>query len=229
MPALFSGAGFAGFLMRTRVKFCGITRNEDAHAAVAAGADAIGLVFYRPSSRALDIARATAVLAGLPPFLTVTALFVDAGPAEVEAVCDVLPIDLLQFHGDEPEAYCNGFGKPYIKALRLGDGAPLEDRLAAWTSARAILLDSWQSGTPGGTGKTFDWSLAPASSPRPIVLAGGLTVDNVGMALRRVAPYAVDVSGGVEDSPGCKSSGKMRRFVQAVRRADADNEARDHE
>ncbi|MCY4426202.1 MAG: phosphoribosylanthranilate isomerase [Halieaceae bacterium] len=216
--------------MRTRVKFCGITRNEDAHAAVAAGADAIGLVFYQPSSRALDVTEATAVLAGLPPFVTVTALFVDAEAAEVEAVCTTLPIDLLQFHGNEPEDYCNSFGKPYIKALRIGgDRSPLEDSLAAWTSARAILLDTWQSGTPGGTGKTFDWSLAPSSSPRPIVLAGGLTLDNVEMALRQVAPYAVDVSGGVEDSPGCKSAAKMRRFVQAVRRADAANEARDHE
>ncbi len=208
-------------MTRTRVKVCGITRQEDAQAACAAGVDAIGLVFYRPSSRALDIPGARAVVDGLPPFVAVTALFVDAGVADVKAVCDALPVDWLQFHGSESASYCASFHKPWIKALRIADGDQLEARMQAWNGAGAILLDTWQADRAGGTGQTFDWSVVPARRPRPLVLAGGLNADNVAAALRQVAPYAVDVSGGVETAPGRKSAAEIRRFVQAVRRADA--------
>ena len=208
---------------RTRVKICGITRIEDMHAAVAAGADAIGLVFYAPSSRAVSIARAAEIVAGTPAFVTTVGLFVDPSVDEVEAVLDQVPLDMLQFHGDEPEAFCRAFRRPYIKAIRMRDGVNLDDQARAWSSARGLLLDAYVQGVPGGTGQTFDWSRLPERLSRPLILAGGLNPDNVGEAIVTARPWAVDVSGGVEQRDaagkaigGIKSATAIENFMSGV-------------
>jgi phosphoribosylanthranilate isomerase len=207
-------------VIRTRVKICGITRQSDALAAIAAGADAIGLVFYAGSKRAVDIDSAKDILAGLPPMVTVTALFVDAVADEVEQVCRELPINLLQFHGKETCDYCGGFGLPYMKALRVSDGVGLTESIAEYADASAILLDTFHPTIAGGTGERFDWSLMPVGLSASLVLAGGLDASNVGAAVKQVRPYSVDVSGGVEERAGIKSAELMQKFVQAVRSAD---------
>jgi phosphoribosylanthranilate isomerase len=209
--------------MRTRIKICGISRNEDARAAVAAGADAIGLVFYPASKRAVSVDAARDIVAGLPAFVTITALFVDAEREAVEQVCGQLPVNLLQFHGNESAEYCESFALPYMKALRVADGEGLIEQIRLYSSAQAILLDTWQPDSPGGTGKSFDWSVIPEEARASIVLAGGLNFENVTTAIDMLQPYAVDVSGGVEISPGVKSGEKMQKFVQAVRDADLQN------
>ncbi len=206
--------------MRTRVKICGITRQSDALSAIAAGADAIGLVFWPRSKRAVNVDSAREIVAGLPPMVVVTALFVDADAAEVEQVCRQLPIDLLQFHGSEARDYCSGFGLPYMKALKVSDGVGLSESIAAYSDANAILLDTDHPSIAGGTGERFDWSLVPSDLPVPMVLAGGLNADNVGMGIQQLRPYAVDVSSGVEERAGIKSARLMQEFVQAVRVAD---------
>ncbi len=202
-----------------RSKICGITRVEDALAAAEAGADAIGLVFYAGSPRAVTVRQARTILAALPPFVTSVGLFVDMPRAELEAILAVLPLDLLQFHGDETPADCAGYSRSYIKALRVKSGDDIAAQVERYGDAAGILLDTFVPGVPGGTGEAFDWSLVPAGLKKPIILAGGLTPDNVPAAIERVRPYAVDVSGGVEAGKGIKDAQKVRAFVQAVRAA----------
>lgn len=204
--------------MRTCVKICGITRQQDAEFAAKLGVDAIGLVFYAPSPRAVTSAQAKQILAKLPPFVSRVGLFVNADTSEIEHTLAAVPLDVLQFHGDEPPDYCQQFGKPYMKVIRMRPETDLTALAQTYQSANALLLDTYQAGTPGGTGKTFDWSMI-TSIDFPIVLAGGLSVDNVAQAIRQVRPYAVDVSGGVEQSKGIKNSDKMRAFMQEVKNA----------
>ncbi len=203
--------------MRTRVKICGITRRQDAEFAVEMGTDALGLVFYAPSPRAVTIAQAKEIVAGLPPFISIIALFVDAKPEEVSACLAALPIGLLQFHGDESPEYCEQFAHPYMKALRMKDGIDLKAEVNRYKSASAILVDSYQPGVPGGTGQVFDWSLLTDIS-MPLILAGGLNSSNVAKAIKQVKPYAVDVSGGVEmtQAKGIKDKMKISDFMQEV-------------
>lgn len=207
-----------------RSKICGITRIEDALAVVEAGADAIGLVFYGKSPRAVSVEQAAAILHALPPFVTTVGLFVDMPRDELQQLLQRLPLDLLQFHGDESPADCEGFGRPYIKALRVRPGEDVAAAMAPYTGARGILLDTFVEGVPGGTGASFDWSLVPEDAAKPIILAGGLDSDNVARAIRQVRPYAVDVSGGVEASKGIKDADKIRAFVRAVRDARCDGD-----
>jgi phosphoribosylanthranilate isomerase len=202
--------------LRTRVKICGITRVEDALAVVASGADAIGLVFYAASPRHVSVERAAEIVASLPPFVDAVGLFVDAKPAEVRAVLKRVRLDLLQFHGDETPAYCQAFDFPYIKAARVRPGLNLLQYESDFASARALLLDAYQEGVAGGTGRIFDWDLIPANLPRPVILAGGLDAGNVTEAIRRVRPYAVDVSGGVEREKGIKDAAKIAAFMRGV-------------
>lgn len=207
-----------------RSKICGITRIEDALAAVEAGADAIGLVFYGKSPRAVSIEQAAAILQALPPFVTSVGLFVDMPRDELQQLLQRLPLDLLQFHGDESPADCEGHGRPYIKALRVRPGEDVAAAMAPYAGAQGILLDTFVEGVPGGTGASFDWSLVPEDAVKPIILAGGLDADNVATAIRQVRPHAVDVSGGVEASKGIKDAGKIRAFVRAVRDARCDGD-----
>lgn len=203
--------------MRTRVKICGITRRQDAEFSVEMGADALGLVFYAPSPRAVTIAQAQEIVAGLPPFITIVALFVNAEPKDVIACLTALPIGILQFHGDESPEYCEQFNHPYMKALRMREGIDLKSEVRRYASASAILVDSYQPGVPGGTGQVFDWSLITEVN-MPLILAGGLDADNVAQAIEQVRPYAVDVSGGVEltQVKGIKDNMKISDFMQEV-------------
>lgn len=210
-------------MQRTRIKICGITRAEDAKAVVDAGADAIGLVFYPPSPRAVSIQQAQEVVAEVPAFVTVTALFVNPSVEEVQSVLDGVRIDLIQFHGDEDDDFCRQFGHPYIKALRVRQASDVVALCLRFPSALAVLLDSYKPGVPGGTGETFDWSLVPETPPKPIILAGGLDPDNINHAIDVVHPYAVDVSGGVESAKGIKDHGKITAFVNEVYRVDQQN------
>ena len=200
-----------------RSKICGITRIEDALAALEAGADAIGLVFYGKSPRAVSIEQAAVILQALPPFVTSVGLFVDMPRDELQQLLQRLPLDLLQFHGDESPADCEGHGRPYIKALRVRPGEDVAAAMAPYAGARGILLDTFVEGVPGGTGASFDWSLVPVGLSKPVILAGGLTADNVAGAISRVRPYAVDVSGGVEVAKGIKDAKMIRAFIQAVK------------
>ncbi|KAF0864056.1 phosphoribosylanthranilate isomerase [Pseudomonas sp. LD120] len=202
-----------------RSKICGITRIEDALAAVEAGADAIGLVFYAKSPRVVNVQQARAIIAALPPFVTTVGLFVNASRCELGEILDAVPLDLLQFHGDESAADCEGYHRPYIKALRVKAGDDIAAACLAYPRASGILLDTYVEGVPGGTGEAFDWSLVPPGLSKPIILAGGLSVDNVARAVAQVRPYAVDVSGGVEQSKGIKDRSKIQAFMQAVRRS----------
>jgi phosphoribosylanthranilate isomerase len=202
--------------MRTRVKICGITDRQDTLDAVRLGADAIGLVFYPPSPRCVTAERAAAIVEGLPPFVTVVGLFVNASREEIADVLGTVRIDLLQFHGTECPDYCAGHGRPYIKAVRVRGGTDLLGERQRYAGASALLLDAYQPGVPGGTGQAFDWGLIPAALGPEIVLAGGLTADNVGDAVRQVGPYAVDVSGGVEREKGRKDVGKIEAFMRGV-------------
>ena len=205
---------------RTRIKICGITRPEDASAAVCAGADAIGLVFYPPSPRTVDIDTARAVAAVVPAFVSVTALFVNPAVEEVQKVLDSVRIDLLQFHGDEEDDFCSQFNRPYIKAVRVRQASDVVASCLRFPGALAILLDSYKPGIPGGTGEAFDWSLVPQDQTKPIILAGGLNSANVGCAISQVTPFAVDVSGGVEAAKGIKDHGKITAFIDEVYRVD---------
>ncbi|MEQ6917222.1 phosphoribosylanthranilate isomerase [Halomonas aquatica] len=203
---------------RTRVKFCGLTREEDVDAAVAAGADALGFVLWPGSGRAIDPERLAELSARIPAFVTRVGLFVDPSPALVDRC--VAHLDLLQFHGDESPATCAAAGRAWIKALRMRDGLDLHAAAETYRGARALLLDAYRPGVPGGTGETFDWSRIPASLVKPVILAGGLTPDNVGEAIAAVRPFAVDVSGGIEAAPGVKETARMAAFLRAVRWAD---------
>jgi phosphoribosylanthranilate isomerase len=205
---------------RTRIKICGITRVDDALAAVEAGADAIGLVFYPPSPRAVDLEQALAIRRALPPFVASVALFVNADAGAVESVIERLRPSLLQFHGDESPAECARFAYPYVRAARMRPGLDLVDFASRYASAQGILVDAFVDGYGGG-GEVFDWSLIPRNVDFPIVLSGGLNARNVAQAVRCVRPWAVDVSSGVESARGVKSAAAMREFVAAVREADA--------
>ncbi|MBT5923521.1 MAG: phosphoribosylanthranilate isomerase [Cellvibrionales bacterium] len=203
---------------RTRVKICGITREQDALAAAYAGADALGFVFYPPSPRAVTAERAAELCRPLPPFVERVGLFVNASAADVQAVLDIVPLTLIQFHGNESPAFCEQFATPYMKALRIGadDSGETLAQIKAHTAAQGFLLDAYEKGVPGGTGKTFDWSRIPSGIDQPVILAGGLDADNVTHAIAEVAPYAVDVSSGIEQAPGIKDVEKINRFMQAV-------------
>ncbi len=201
--------------MKPRIKICGLTRPGDVQAAVEAGADAIGLVFYPPSPRYVDLPTAAALARQIPPFVTIVGLFVNADPVVVRETLASVPIHLLQFHGDENEAYCRQFDRPYVKAARVKSGMDLVQYAAAYPSAQAILLDAFVDGYGGG-GEVFDWALIPSNLGKPIILSGGLDANNVAEAIARVRPAAVDVSSGVESSKGIKDAGKIAAFVSAV-------------
>jgi phosphoribosylanthranilate isomerase len=205
--------------MAVRVKICGITRLPDLHAACEAGADALGFVFYEKSPRHVSIANAAGLLRELPPFVQSVGLFVNAGPAFIESVLQAVPLDLLQFHGDETPADCARFGRPYIKAVRVNRDTDLLKCAADFDSARGLLLDAWVAGVPGGTGERFDWSLIPPELPKPVILSGGLTPENVAEAIQRVRPWAVDVSSGVEVSKGVKDAHLIAQFIAKAKEA----------
>ncbi|VAW74977.1 Phosphoribosylanthranilate isomerase [hydrothermal vent metagenome] len=208
--------------MRTRVKICGITRAEDGCAAAQAGADAIGLVFYDRSPRYVEVDQAAEICAVLPPFISVVGLFVDASREQVEALIQQLPIDLLQFHGAETAAQCEGFGRPYIKAVGMKDDTDVAGVVQAHPQASGFLFDAWQPDVHGGGGVAFDWARMPEIGNRPAILAGGLMPDNVEQAVRQTRPWAVDVSSGVEQDKGIKSAEKIEAFIRGVVRGDAE-------
>ena len=207
--------------MRTRIKICGITRVEDARIAVESGADAIGLVFYAPSPRSVGLEQARAIVAAIPPFVTTVGLFVDPAPDEVESVLRRCSLGLLQFHGDEAPEFCCRFGLPYIKAAQVRADADLVQYLSPYHAAQGWLLDAYHEQLFGGTGEPFDWTLIPRDLARPVILSGGLTPDNVGMAVRQVRPWAVDVSSGVEAAKGVKDAAKIAAFIAGVRNENA--------
>ena len=204
---------------RTRIKICGITRGEDRDAAVQCGADAIGFVFYPPSPRFLPPEQAAVLSKDIPPFVTRVGLFVNAEPSTVRELLAHVPVDLLQFHGDEDAGYCEQFGLPYLKAARVKPGLDLLEFARAYPSAQGLLLDAWVEAF-GGVGQSFDWSLIPEHLPLPVVLSGGLHADNVIEAVLKTRPWAVDVSSGVEAAKGIKDAEKIAAFIAAVRKAD---------
>ncbi|MBM6550117.1 phosphoribosylanthranilate isomerase [Marinomonas ostreistagni] len=204
--------------MNCRVKICGITNLEDALQAIEAGADALGFVFYSKSPRYVDPDTANEILAQLPPFVTPVALFVDADEALITSVVSANARWLIQFHGDETPDQCDRWQRPYYKAIRMKPGVDLDAEIARYEGACAVLLDAYKAGVPGGTGETFDWHLIPQQLTKPLILAGGLTPDNITEAVTQVAPYAVDVSGGVERSKGLKDADKVRRFITGAKR-----------
>lgn len=213
-------------MKRTRVKMCGITRREDALAAVHAGADALGFVFYAPSPRAVDAKQVQAIVAGLPPFLSKVGLFVNAAAEEVRQVIAATGLDCLQFHGDESADYCAQFNLPYYKAIRVKPGLNLIQCELDFASANALLLDTYSEKAVGGTGQAFDWSLIPEGLRKPVILAGGLNAENVFQAMQQVQPYALDVSGGIEAQKGIKSPQKIAAFMQQVVQCDAAHNGR---
>ncbi|HEY0841742.1 phosphoribosylanthranilate isomerase [Methylotenera sp.] len=203
-------------VLRVRVKICGITRMEDALAAVAQGADAIGLVFYAPSPRAVSIEQAAAIARQMPAFVSVVGLFVNAEEGFVKEVTSQVQLDLLQFHGDETPEQCAQYDLPFIKAVRVKSDTNLVQCAKDYSASRALLLDTYTEGVAGGTGHVFDWGLIPPNLNKPVILAGGLTAENVALAIAQVKPYAVDVSGGVEASKGIKDAAKIAAFMQQV-------------
>jgi phosphoribosylanthranilate isomerase len=206
--------------MRTRVKICGITRPEDARAAAGHGADAIGLIFYPPSPRYVTPERAREIVEATPPFVATVGVFVNPARDEVTAAVRECGLTLLQFHGDESPGFCAGFSRPYIKAARIRAGLDLLKYLSPHAAARAWMLDAFHEDLWGGTGGAFDWSLVPQEVAKPVILSGGLSTGNVADAIRRVRPYAVDVSTGVEASKGIKDAAKIAAFIGAVKRED---------
>lgn len=205
--------------MRTRIKICGITREADALAACTAGVDALGFVFYPQSPRYVTAARARELATVVPPFVSRVGLFVDPDADEVRRVLATSAVHILQFHGDESPAFCASFGLPWIKAARVRPGLDLLEFAARFSAADGLLCDAFVEGY-GGAGKTFDWSLIPESLPRPLILSGGLDAGNVGDAIRRLRPAAVDVSSGVEAAKGVKDATRINAFVEKVRQAD---------
>ncbi len=205
--------------MRTRVKICGITRVEDAVSAVNAGADAIGLVFYAQSPRFVTIEQAQKIVAAIPPFVSVVGLFVNAPKTEIESISSQVHLDILQFHGDETSSECEQIKLPYYKAIRVKADTNLLQCEVEFNSAKALLLDAHSESAFGGTGQTFDWNLIPKNMTKPVILAGGLTAENVGLAIKQVQPYAVDVSGGVESTKRIKDVAKIAAFMRGVNNA----------
>ncbi len=203
----------------TRVKMCGITRPQDAIDAAKAGADAIGLVFYGASPRHVGIEQAAEITRALPPFVTSVALFVNPAPEAVRTVLDSVRPDVLQFHGEEPPEFCRAFGVPYLKAARVRPETDLLQFAALYADAQGLLLDAWSEAAHGGTGERFDWNLIPANLPKPVVLAGGLSAANVGLAIASVQPWAVDVSSGIESAKGIKDAALIAAFMKEVKNA----------
>lgn len=215
-------AGVFKVAQATRIKICGITRVEDALLAAEQGADAIGIVFYPPSPRHVDdLERARAIAMAAGPLVTVVGLFVDPDPSDVHGVLERVPLHIMQFHGNETDAFCQQFGRPYMKALRMKPDVDIAGQAASFVGASGVLLDAYRKGVPGGTGETFDWASIPKAIKQPIVLAGGLNPDNVSDAIRVAKPWAVDVSGGVEAAKGIKDAELVARFCQRVREASA--------
>ncbi len=212
--------------MPTRTKICGITNLEDALFAIECGADALGFVFYPPSPRYIDSKKASQIIKQLPPFVTIIGLFVDENIEKINEIISQVQIDCLQFHGNEDEAFCQQFSRPYIKALRMKEGMDLNQSIKQFDSAKAILLDTYVKGIPGGTGEAFNWDLIPEKTSKPIILAGGLTPDNILLAIKTAHPYAVDISGGVErleivgkntkEQKGLKDHNKIKLFIKNV-------------
>ncbi|WP_018149931.1 phosphoribosylanthranilate isomerase [Leeia oryzae] len=210
---------------RVRVKICGLTRAQDVQSAVNAGADALGFVFYSPSPRAVSVDKACDLVRLVPAFVTRVGLFVDADDADVYHTMEETGLDLLQFHGDESPAYCRQFKRPYIKAVRVKPGLDLVQYAEMYSDAAGLLLDAYVPGVPGGTGEQFDWQLIPERLALPVILAGGLDAGNVGRAIARVRPWAVDVSGGVEASKGVKDDLKISAFINAVMKSELTEQA----
>lgn len=204
--------------MRTRVKICGITRPVDALSAAEAGADAVGLVFAESSPRCVSIDQARAICAALPPFVTVVGLFVDAPAERIRAVLGQIPLALLQFHGHETPEQCRAYGRPYIKAIhmRASEDPRIPMQAQRYGDAAGFLLDTYSPAAAGGTGQVFDWSRVPRDLGRPLILAGGLTPENVAAAIKQTQPYAVDASSGVEQSKGIKDAAKIAAFLRSV-------------
>ncbi|MFZ0790100.1 MAG: phosphoribosylanthranilate isomerase [Chromatiaceae bacterium] len=208
-------------MTRTRVKICGLTRLADIDAAVEAGADAVGLVFHPASPRAVTAEQAQALCAVLPPFVTAVGLFVDAPAERIRAILERVPLELLQFHGEESADFCASFARRWIKAVRMRPGLEPGEEATAYPGAAGLLLDAFDPVRAGGTGQSFDWGRIPPELTHRIVLAGGLTPDNVAEAIRRVRPFGVDVSGGVESAPGVKDREKISAFLRGVRDGDS--------
>ena len=204
--------------MSVRVKICGLTRPEDIDGAVQSGADALGLVFYGPSPRSVSVQLAAELAKRVPAFVSVVGLFVNPTKQDVEAVLDKVPLDLLQFHGDESPAFCASFGRRWIKAIRVREAGQIEAAFREFQNASGLLVDAWDPERYGGTGKSFNWDLIPDHRPLPIILAGGLSSDNVFAAVKQVKPWAVDVSGGVEQDKGIKDIQKISHFIKEVHR-----------
>lgn len=208
--------------MRTRVKICGITREQDARTAVASGADAIGLVFYPQSPRFVSVEQACKIAGAVAPFVTLVGLFVNATPADIQNVLTAVPLNLLQFHGQETNQDCNEFGLPFIKSIAMKGETDLSSEIASYPDASGFLLDTWQPDTHGGGGKVFNWEQVADRPEADVILAGGLTPENVALAIQKVKPYAVDVSSGVESASGIKSAEKIRAFLAAVEQGGTD-------
>ncbi|WP_462319988.1 phosphoribosylanthranilate isomerase [Halochromatium sp.] len=206
--------------MRTRVKFCGLTRLADVDTAVRLGVDAIGLVFHPASPRGVDAAQAVQLAAAVPAFVSTVGLFVDAEAERVRSVLEQVPLAALQFHGAEPADYCRSFGRPWIKSVAVRPGVDLEAEARRYEGASALLLDTYDPVLAGGTGRSFDWGLVPAQQARRMILAGGLAAANIADAIRQLRPYAVDVSGGIERAKGVKDPDKMTDFMKGVRDGD---------
>jgi phosphoribosylanthranilate isomerase len=204
----------------TRIKICGITRVEDALAAAYSGADALGLVFYDKSPRFVTPKQAAQLAAAIPPFVMRVGLFVNASADVVHKILQQVPLDVLQFHGEEEPIFCAQFDRPYLKAVRVKNGVDLVQYAARYKDAQGLLLDAFIEGTHGGTGISFDWTLIPHNLPLPVVLSGGLHVNNVADAIKQVQPWAVDVSSGVEAVKGIKDAVKIAAFINEVKKID---------
>lgn len=201
----------------TRIKICGITREQDVLAVADSGADALGLVFYEKSPRHVGTEQAAKLAGAVPPFVTVVGLFVNPSVAYMREVLAKVPLDLLQFHGEETPEFCRQFGRPYLKAIRVKAGVDLVECAARYADAQGLLLDAYVEGTQGGTGESFDWALIPPKLPLPVILSGGLHAGNVAQAIRQIRPYAVDVSSGVEAGKGIKDAAKVAAFIKEVK------------
>ena len=227
MPHFNGGTSFAtnrtdrpkkGKQMKTiRIKICGITRPEDARKAAELGVDAIGLVFSAASKRAVTLEQAKKIVAALPPFVSVVALFVNETAETIRETLRQVPIDIIQFHGDEDDEFCRQFDRPYLKAIRVQSASDIEAAQTRFPNARALLFDAYHPNEYGGTGLSFDWTLLPDNLTKPWILAGGLTPQNIAAAIQTSNAAAVDVSGGVESAGGIKDEAKMAAFIQAVR------------
>ena len=207
--------------MLVRVKVCGITRVDDALTATRLGAHAIGFVFWTRSARYISPHVARKIITALPPFVSVVGVYVDPDPEWVEKTCSVAGLSLLQFHGDESPEFCSQFSLPYIKAVRIRTGVDLLQYASRYSSASALLLDTYVEGVPGGTGHTFDWSSTPQNLSLPLILSGGLHADNVSVAIEEARPWAVDVSSGVEVAKGIKDANKIAAFMTGVRNGES--------